>query len=111
LDQAVDALIGAAYGSAGERCMAISVAVLVGEVADKIMPQLAERTRRLRIKNGMESDAEMGPIVTRQSLERIRGYIDDGVASGAKLVVDGRVDAKTGRPFSVAGQENGFWSA
>ncbi len=109
LEQAVDALIGAAYGSAGERCMAISVAVLVGEVADKIMPQLAEHTRRLRIRNGMESDAEMGPIVTRQSLERIRGYIDDGVASGAKLVVDGRVDAKTGRPFSVAGYENGFW--
>jgi malonate-semialdehyde dehydrogenase (acetylating)/methylmalonate-semialdehyde dehydrogenase len=109
LDQAVDALIGAAYGSAGERCMAISVAVLVGDVADKIMPQLAERARQLKIKNGMESDAEMGPIVTRQALDKIRGYIDDGVASGAKLVVDGRVDSKTGRPFSVAGHEQGFW--
>jgi malonate-semialdehyde dehydrogenase (acetylating)/methylmalonate-semialdehyde dehydrogenase len=109
LEQAVDALIGAAYGSAGERCMAISVAVLVGDVADKIMPQLAERARQLKIKNGMEADAEMGPIVTRQAVDKIRGYIDDGVASGAQLVVDGRVDGKTGRPFTVAGHENGFW--
>jgi malonate-semialdehyde dehydrogenase (acetylating)/methylmalonate-semialdehyde dehydrogenase len=109
LEQAVDALIGAAYGSAGERCMAISVAVLVGDVADKIMPQLAQRAHQLKIKNGMEADAEMGPIVTRQALDKIRGYIDDGVASGAELVVDGRVDAKTGRPFTVPGHENGFW--
>jgi malonate-semialdehyde dehydrogenase (acetylating) / methylmalonate-semialdehyde dehydrogenase len=109
LDQAVDALIGAAYGSAGERCMAISVAVLVGDVADKIMPLLAQRTRELKIGNGMDAAAEMGPIVTRQALDKIRGYIDDGVASGAKLVVDGRVDPNTGRPFSVPGYENGFW--
>jgi malonate-semialdehyde dehydrogenase (acetylating)/methylmalonate-semialdehyde dehydrogenase len=105
----VDALIGAAYGSAGERCMAISVAVLVGDVADKIMPQLAARARQLKIKNGMEADAEMGPIVTKQAVDKIRGYIDDGVASGAKLVVDGRVDPKTGKPFTVAGHEHGFW--
>jgi len=109
LDQTVDALIGAAYGSAGERCMAISVAVLVGDVADRIMPQLAERTRQLKIKNGMESDAEMGPIVTRQALEKIHGYIEDGVASGARLVVDGRLDPRSGRPFTVQGHENGFW--
>jgi malonate-semialdehyde dehydrogenase (acetylating)/methylmalonate-semialdehyde dehydrogenase len=109
LDQVVDALVGAAYGSAGERCMAISVAVLVGDVADKVVPQLAERVRRLKIRNGMEADAEMGPVVTRQALEKIRGYIDDGVASGATLVVDGRVDPETRRPFSVAGHENGFW--
>ena len=109
LDQTIDALIGAAYGSAGERCMAISVAVLVGDVADKIMPQLAERTRQLKIKNGLEADAEMGPIVTRQALDKIRGYIDTGAASGAKLVVDGRVDPKTGQPFTVAGHERGFW--
>ncbi len=61
IDQAVDGLIGAAYGSAGERCMAISVAVLVGDVADKIMPKLEARARELIIKNGMEADAEMGP--------------------------------------------------
>jgi malonate-semialdehyde dehydrogenase (acetylating)/methylmalonate-semialdehyde dehydrogenase len=109
LDQAVDALIGAAYGSAGERCMAISVAVLVGDVADRIMPLLAERTRQLKIGNGMDVAAEMGPIVTAQALDKIRGYIEDGVASGAKLVVDGRIDAGTGRPFTVAGYEKGFW--
>nr|WP_297351493.1 CoA-acylating methylmalonate-semialdehyde dehydrogenase [uncultured Caldimonas sp.] len=102
LDQTVDALIGAAYGSAGERCMAISVAVLVGDVADRIVPRLAERARTLKIKNGMELDAEMGPIVTRQALDRICGYIDDGVKSGAHLVVDGR-------GFTVPGHEGGFW--
>jgi malonate-semialdehyde dehydrogenase (acetylating)/methylmalonate-semialdehyde dehydrogenase len=109
LEQTVDALMGAAYGSAGERCMAISVAVLVGDVADKIMPQLAARTRRLRVKNGMAPDAEMGPIVTRASLERIRQYIDDGIASGATLVVDGRTFPDTHRAFTVRGYENGFW--
>ncbi|MFN3296514.1 CoA-acylating methylmalonate-semialdehyde dehydrogenase [Caldimonas sp.] len=102
LDQAVDALIGAAYGSAGERCMAISVAVLVGEVGDRIVPRLAERTKQLKIKNGMELDAEMGPIVTKQALERIEGYIAQGVREGAQLVVDGR-------GYTVSGHENGFW--
>lgn len=102
LDQAVDALIGAAYGSAGERCMAISVAVLVGDVADKIVPRLAERAKQLKIKNGMELDAEMGPIVTKQALERIEGYIAQGVSEGAQLVVDGR-------GYKVPGHENGFW--
>jgi hypothetical protein len=75
LDQAVDALIGSAYGSAGERCMAISVAVLVGDVADRIVPLLAERAKALKVKNGMELDAEMGPIVTREARDRIEGYI------------------------------------
>ncbi|XHS79202.1 CoA-acylating methylmalonate-semialdehyde dehydrogenase [Burkholderiaceae bacterium UC74_6] len=90
LNQAVDALIGAAYGSAGERCMAISVAVLVGDVGDRIMPLLAERTRALKIGNGMRPEVEMGPIVTRQALERIEGYVGIGVEEGAQLVVDGR---------------------
>ncbi len=103
IDQAVDGLIGAAYGSAGERCMAISVAVLVGDVADKIIPKLAERARTLKIKNGMELDAEMGPIVTRQALERIEGYIETGVKEGAKLVVDGR-------GLKVPGHEQGFFT-
>ena len=103
IEQAVDALIGAAYGSAGERCMAISVAVLVGDVADKIIPKLAARAKTLKIKNGMELDAEMGPIVTRQALERIEGYIDVGVAEGATLVVDGR-------GVKVAGHEQGFFT-
>ncbi len=106
LDKAVDALIGAGYGSAGERCMAISVAVLVGDVADKIMPRLAERTRALKIKNGLELDAEMGPIVTAQAHQRITGYIDKGVEEGAELVVDGRdFDASA----TGEGCAEGFW--
>ncbi|MGH6623091.1 MAG: CoA-acylating methylmalonate-semialdehyde dehydrogenase [Burkholderiaceae bacterium] len=103
IEQAVDALIGAAYGSAGERCMAISVAVLVGDVADRIIPKLAERAKTLKVRNGMELDAEMGPIVTKQALERIEGYIDLGVKEGAKLVVDGR-------GHKVKGHENGFFT-
>lgn len=103
IDQAVDALIGAAYGSAGERCMAISVAVLVGDVADKIIPKLAERARQLKVKNGMELDAEMGPIVTAQARDRIEGYVALGVEEGAKLVVDGR-------GLKVAGCEAGFFT-
>jgi malonate-semialdehyde dehydrogenase (acetylating)/methylmalonate-semialdehyde dehydrogenase len=90
VEQAVDALIGAGYGSAGERCMAISVAVLVGDVADKIVPKLAERTKTLVVKNGMEPDAEMGPVVTRQALERIESTSRVGEQEGAQLVVDGR---------------------
>jgi malonate-semialdehyde dehydrogenase (acetylating)/methylmalonate-semialdehyde dehydrogenase len=106
IEQAVDALMGAAYGSAGERCMAISVAVLVGEVADKLMPLLLEKTRALKVLNGTNLDAEMGPIVTAAAKQRITGYIDAGIAEGAKLLVDGRVfdGAKAG-----AGCDNGFW--
>jgi malonate-semialdehyde dehydrogenase (acetylating) / methylmalonate-semialdehyde dehydrogenase len=106
IDQTVDALIGAGYGSAGERCMAISVAVLVGDVADKIVPELAERARTLKIKNGTHLDAEMGPIVTGIAHKRITGYIDIGVNEGAKLLVDGRgfTGAQAG-----AGCEGGFW--
>ncbi|WGI24449.1 CoA-acylating methylmalonate-semialdehyde dehydrogenase [Halomonas alkaliantarctica] len=106
LDKAVDALIGAAYGSAGERCMAISVAVLVGDVADKVVPALAERAKALKVKDGMQLDAEMGPIVTRQAHQRITGYIEKGVAEGAELVVDGRTF-----DTSTAGDEcaEGFW--
>ena len=103
IDQAVDGLIGAGYGSAGERCMAISVAVLVGDVADKVVPLLAERARALKIRNGLELDAEMGPIVTRQALERIEGYIGIGVEEGASLVVDGR-------GYKVPGHEQGFFT-
>ena len=106
LEQTVDALIGSAYGSAGERCMAISLAVLVGDAADRIMPMLAERTRQLKIKNGTELDAEMGPIVSSAAHDRIHGYIGAGEKEGAKLVVDGRKfeAAKAG-----AGCDNGFW--
>lgn len=102
LDQAVDALIGAAYGSAGERCMAISVAVAVGNVADKLVDALVPRVKALKIKNGMEPDAEMGPVVTAAHKAKIESYIEQGIASGAKLIVDGR-------GISVAGHENGFF--
>jgi len=103
IEQAVDALIGAAYGSAGERCMAVSVAVLVGDVGDKLMPRLAERARALKIGNGLAAEVEMGPVITRQALERIEGYIALGVEEGAQLVVDGR-------GHTVAGHERGFFT-
>src|SRR5574343_1744270 len=103
VEQAVDALIGAAYGSAGERCMAISVAVLVGDVADQIVPKLAERAKTLNITNGLDLAAEMGPSVTREARDRIEGCIATGVAEGAQLVVDGR-------GFKAAGFEDGFWT-
>jgi malonate-semialdehyde dehydrogenase (acetylating) / methylmalonate-semialdehyde dehydrogenase len=103
IEQTVDALVGAGYGSAGERCMAISVAVLVGDVADTIVAKVAERAKTLKVKNGMELDAEMGPIVTKQALERIEGYIALGMQEGAKLVVDGR-------GFKVPGHEQGFFT-
>jgi malonate-semialdehyde dehydrogenase (acetylating) / methylmalonate-semialdehyde dehydrogenase len=106
LEQSVDALIGAAYGSAGERCMAISVAVLVGDVADKIIPMIAARVKTLKIKNGVNLDAEMGPIVTKAAYERITGYITAGEMQGADLLVDGR--KFTGKDAG-AGSENGYW--
>jgi malonate-semialdehyde dehydrogenase (acetylating) / methylmalonate-semialdehyde dehydrogenase len=106
IDQAVDALIGAAYGSAGERCMAISVAVLVGDVADRLMPKLIERTKTLKVLNGENLAAEMGPIVTDIAHKRITGYIEQGVKEGANLLVDGRhFDGAS----AGDGCQNGFW--
>jgi malonate-semialdehyde dehydrogenase (acetylating)/methylmalonate-semialdehyde dehydrogenase len=102
LEQAVDALMGAAYGSAGERCMAISVAVAVGDVGDKLVEALIPRVRALKIKNGMEADAEMGPVVTAAHKQKIESYIAAGVAEGAQLLVDGR-------GLQVAGHEQGFF--
>ena len=102
LDQAVDALIGAAYGSAGERCMAVSIAVAVGDVADKLIERLAERVPKIKVAPGMDKTAEMGPLVTGAHLAKVRGYVDAGVAEGAKLVVDGR-------DLKVAGAEKGFF--
>jgi malonate-semialdehyde dehydrogenase (acetylating)/methylmalonate-semialdehyde dehydrogenase len=102
LDQAVDALIGAAYGSAGERCMAISVAVAVGEVGDALVPALAKRARTLKVGPGTEPAMEMGPLVTRQHLDKVVGYVDSGVSAGADLVVDGR-------KLQVDGHAGGFF--
>lgn len=103
LDQAVDALMGAAYGSAGERCMAISVAVPVGEkTAEALIARLEPKIRALKVGPGTDPEAEMGPLVTKQHLDKVRGYIDAGVAEGAKLVVDGR-------GLQLQGYENGFF--
>jgi malonate-semialdehyde dehydrogenase (acetylating)/methylmalonate-semialdehyde dehydrogenase len=91
LDQAVDALMGAAFGSAGERCMAISVAVAVGdETADALVERLTERVRELRVGPGTAPDVEMGPLVTGEHYAKVRSYVDAGVEEGAQLVVDGR---------------------
>jgi malonate-semialdehyde dehydrogenase (acetylating) / methylmalonate-semialdehyde dehydrogenase len=103
LDQAVDALMGAAYGSAGERCMAISVAVPIGEkTADALIERLEPKVRGLKIGPGTDPEAEMGPLVTAQHLAKVRGYIDQGEHEGAKLVVDGR-------GFRMQGYENGYF--
>jgi len=102
LEQATDALIGAGYGSAGERCMAISVAVAVGDVAEKLVEKLVPRVKALKIGNGLESGVEMGPLVTGAHREKVTSYIDAGVAEGAKLLVDGR-------GHKVAGHEDGFY--
>jgi malonate-semialdehyde dehydrogenase (acetylating)/methylmalonate-semialdehyde dehydrogenase len=102
MDMAVDALVGAAYGSAGERCMAISVAVAVGDAGDALVARLAERTRALKINDGMEKGAEMGPVVTLAAKQRIEKLIGEGVEQGATLVVDGR-------GLHVPGREQGFF--
>jgi malonate-semialdehyde dehydrogenase (acetylating) / methylmalonate-semialdehyde dehydrogenase len=102
LDQATDALMGAAYGAAGERCMAVSVAVAVGGVGDRLIDKLAPRVRALKIGPGTDPEAEMGPLVTRQHLERVGSYVDLGVREGAKLAVDGR-------GLKLQGFENGFF--
>jgi len=102
LGQAVDALIGAAYGSAGERCMAISVAVAVGGVGDDLVQALARRVRTLKVGPGTEPAMEMGPLVTRQHRDKVVGYVDSGVSEGAILVVDGR-------GLRVGGHEDGYF--
>jgi len=102
LDQATDALMGAAYGAAGERCMAVSVAVAVGGIGDKLLDKLVPKVQALKIGPGTDPDAEMGPLVTRQHLDKVRSYVDLGVKEGAKLVVDGR-------DLKLQGYENGFF--
>jgi malonate-semialdehyde dehydrogenase (acetylating) / methylmalonate-semialdehyde dehydrogenase len=103
LDQAADALMGAAYGSAGERCMAISVGVAVGDaVADALIAKLQERLAKLRVRPGTDPDADMGPLVTKEHLARVRGFVDQGVKEGATLVVDGRA-------LEVPGGSGGFF--
>src|SRR5690554_5288447 len=102
MDQATDALMGAGYGSAGERCMAISVAVAVGRAGDELVERLVPRVRNLKIGPYSDPEAEMGPLVTRQHYEKVKSYIDSGVEEGAKLLVDGR-------NFTMQGYEDGYF--
>lgn len=103
IDQAVDALMGAGYGSAGERCMAVSVAVPVGEeTADKLVAKLRPKVEALKVGPADHKDSEMGPVITLDAKKRIVGLIDDGVSAGAELVVDGR-------NMSLQGYENGYF--
>ena len=102
LEQAVNGLMGAAYGSAGERCMAQSVAVAVGSIGDKLVENLVKKVEALKVGSGMDKKSEMGPLVTKQHLEKVKGYIDIGVKEGAKLVVDGR-------NLKLQGYENGYY--
>jgi malonate-semialdehyde dehydrogenase (acetylating)/methylmalonate-semialdehyde dehydrogenase len=102
LEQAADALIGAAFGSAGERCMAISIAVAVGDVGDQLIAKLLPRIDQLKVGNGMQGDSDMGPLVTAEHKAKVEGFIGQGVAQGAQLIVDGR-------GFKVPGAENGFF--
>ena len=102
LDQAVNGLMGAAYGSAGERCMAQSVAVAVGKIGDSLVKNLAKKVESLKVGPGLDKKSEMGPLVTKQHLEKVKGYVDIGIKEGAKLVVDGR-------DLKLKGYEKGFY--
>jgi malonate-semialdehyde dehydrogenase (acetylating)/methylmalonate-semialdehyde dehydrogenase len=103
MDQTVDALIGAGYGSAGERCMAVSVAVPVGEqAADALLEKLVPRVEALKVGPSSDAEADYGPLVTGQHLDKVRSYVDLGVEEGAELLVDGR-------DFTMQGYEDGFF--
>ena len=98
MDLAADSAVNAAFGSAGERCMAISVLVAVADAADRLLPLIEDRMRSIRVGDGMEADIDMGPLITAEHLERVTGYLDEGLASGARLAVDGRgVEVRNGR--------------
>ncbi len=102
LDQAADALMGAAFGSAGERCMAVSVAVAVGGAAEPLRERLVPRMQKLKVGPGTDPDSEMGPLVTKAHYDKVRGYVDIGAEEGAELVVDGR-------DLSLQGYEDGYF--
>ena len=102
LDQAVNGLMGAAYGSAGERCMAQSVAVAVGNIGDELVKNLKTKVENLKVGPGMDKNSEMGPLVTKDHLEKVKSYVDIGVQEGAELVVDGR-------ELKLQGYEKGYY--
>ena len=94
--------MGAAYGSAGERCMAQSVAVAVGGIGDKLVSSLSRKVESLKVGPGMDKQSEMGPLVTKEHLAKVKGYVDIGEKEGAKLIVDGR-------KFKLQGYEGGYY--
>jgi malonate-semialdehyde dehydrogenase (acetylating) / methylmalonate-semialdehyde dehydrogenase len=102
LDFAADHITAAAYGSAGQRCMAISAVVAVGDAGDRLVEKLRERAAAIQVGPGVDEAAEMGPVVTRQAQERVAAYVDEGRGEGASVVVDGR-------GLRVAGHEDGFF--
>jgi malonate-semialdehyde dehydrogenase (acetylating)/methylmalonate-semialdehyde dehydrogenase len=102
LDQVVNGLMGAAYGSAGERCMAQSVAVAVGGIGDKLVESLAKKVEALKVGSGMDKKSEMGPLVTKEHLEKVKSYVDIGTKEGAELVIDGR-------NLKLQGYEDGYY--
>ncbi|MGW4395021.1 CoA-acylating methylmalonate-semialdehyde dehydrogenase [Amycolatopsis nivea] len=102
LDLAADAAVSAGFGSAGERCMAVSVVVAVEPIADELVAKIADRMRKLRVGDGRKPSSEMGPLVTRAHHERVSSYVDTGVAEGAELVMDGR-------GVEADGENDGFW--
>ena len=102
LDQAVDGIMGAAYGSAGERCMAVSVAVAVGDIADKMIENISNKAESLKVAPWTDSSAQMGPVISKEHKQKIENYIDSGVKEGAKLVLDGR-------DLKIQGYENGYF--
>ncbi|MEM7443679.1 MAG: CoA-acylating methylmalonate-semialdehyde dehydrogenase [Pseudomonadota bacterium] len=102
MDKASDALMGAGYGAAGERCMAISVAVAVGDAGDRLIEKLEPKVRALKVASGNDPDAEMGPLITREHRDKVKGYVDLGVEEGADLLVDGR-------GLRLQGYEDGFF--
>jgi malonate-semialdehyde dehydrogenase (acetylating)/methylmalonate-semialdehyde dehydrogenase len=102
LDLAADSAVNAAYGSTGQRCMAISVLVAVGDVADRLLPRVRERLRKLKVASGVDAGADMGPLVTREHHARVVSYVEEGQAAGADLLEDGR-------DLRVAGHERGFF--
>ena len=102
MDLAADAAVGAGYGSAGERCMAISVLVCVGNAADKLLPKIVERINALKVGNGLEPSSQMGPLITKAHRDKVASYVDAADKQGAKIVVDGR-------GLKVAGHEGGFF--
>ncbi len=102
LEQAVDGIMGAAYGSAGERCMAVSVAVAVGEIADKMIDSIGNKAESLKVAPWTDSSAQMGPVISKEHKQKIENYIDLGLQEGAKLILDGR-------DLKIQGYENGYF--